>query len=151
MAIYVSGIICREILEEAGNILSAIRITDVVSLDIPESVDISKVEILPAEFYILLVVRSDEPEEFDLEFTPIAPTGSKSRTQVLHSKVSSGVRGNTFRIATKVDARLPGLWWLEIKTQGRIALKMPLHIRHNRVPDLVLENPLQTQDVSPSE
>lgn len=151
MAIYVSGVFCKEVLRErspsGAELLSAIRILDIVDVEIPTDTALTEGTVLgPAEFFLLAQLRSDDPEEFEIELAAITPSGKQTRIQAFPSKLGGNVSGHAIIVTIKLNAATEGNFWFEWRIKGELMLRMPLSIRHNKVP-------VQTETVSmePSE
>jgi hypothetical protein len=129
MAIYVSGLLCQYALEERDHVLTAVKIVDQIVFDLPSDIPPDKVNILNLlQVWALIFVKSDGPEDFELEFTGIAPNGQRVNPQriAIHSK--GGSKGHQIRLEIQIDPRSQGLWWFEIAIAGNVVLKMPLLI-----------------------
>lgn len=139
MAIYTSGFICQQAIEDQEHVFSAIQIIDRIEVDLPTDVDPSKIVISThVTCAALLLFRSDEPEDFDVTFTAVAPVppdilnpppGIRLRPREfkgIHS--GGGVHGHQMRLNLRFDPRNRGLWWFEVAVNGRLVLKMPLEL-----------------------
>jgi hypothetical protein len=129
MAIYVSGLLCQLALEEPDHSLTAVRIMDQIVVDLPSDVPSSQINILTLlPVWALILVKSDGPEDFVLDFTGIAPGGQRVNPQRIAIHSEGGSRGHQVRLGINIDPRSDGLWWFEIAVAGDVVLKMPLLI-----------------------
>ena len=127
MAIYTSGFICQWALEEKDGVLSAFRIIDRVEVDIPTNAPSGAIVIATqVACFAVLSFKSDDPEDFEVIFTAIAPNGERIRPQRFKIQTAGGSHGHQMRIGMNFDPRNVGLWWIEILVNGKVALKMPL-------------------------
>jgi hypothetical protein len=129
MAIYTSGFICVHVLEEKDKVVSAIRIIDNVTADLPQNVSPGTLVFMPPFTCDgLILFKSDGPEEFDAVFTAIAPDGTRMPSNSQHVSIAGGPSGHTMILRLNFNPQLLGLWWLEVLVRGNVALKMPLRI-----------------------
>jgi|SRR5579862_1730766 len=124
MAIYTSGIICEQALDESG-VLSAIRIIDHVLVDLPSPLPAGTVVAYPVRIYAILSFKSDEPEAFDMRFEALRPDGNRYRQDPLPIRTAGGAGGHIVRIKLDIDPRLIGLWWFEVLIRDEVALRLP--------------------------
>ena len=158
MAIYTSGLICQEAIEESGQIFSAIRIIDRIEVDLPTEIDPEKTIIANQIACVaLLLIRTDGPEVFDVTFTAVAPVppgvlDPPSGLRMLPREFKGihsggGVHGHQMRLNLKIDPRLVGLWWFEVAVNNALVLKMPLELLRAKDTDPTSSSEIQ----SPSE
>jgi hypothetical protein len=129
VAIYTSGIICEKALNEDG-VLSAIRIVDhlTVALSKPVPDDAHTIILFPLKFAVILSFKSDQPEEFDAQFSGVRPDGKRVAQDPLHVNINE-LKGHFVRIEIGIDPRMIGLWRFEVTVRGETALKLPFSIR----------------------
>ena len=129
MAIYTSGIICRDaIVEENTGILSAVRIVDHVVVDIPQPIPSGSVIAYPVPFFVIIVFKSDAPEEFEMVFSAIRPDGKRKDEAPVPIRTGGGPHGHNVRIRIDMDPRLVGTWWFEVNVRGEVALRLPFSV-----------------------
>ena len=146
MAIYTSGFICQWALEERDGVLSAIRIIDRVEVDIPKDVPPGAIVVATqVACFAVLSFKSDDPEDFEVVFTAIAPNGERIRPQKFNIQTGGGSHGHQMRIGMNFDPRNVGLWWIEILVSGEVALRMPLALVLPTDPTSSLESRSQEQ------
>lgn len=129
MAIYTSGIICNDAIEDRETrVLSAIRIVDHVVVDVPHPVPEGTVIVYPVPFFVVLFFKSDDPEEFDIVFTGIRPDGLRIPHPPERITTGGGTQGHTVRIRIDMDPRLWGTWWFEVSARGQVLLRLPFAV-----------------------
>jgi len=130
MAIYTSGFICQDLIEEgAEHVFTAIRIVDRIEVDVPTDLPPGAIVVTtPISFYAVMSFRSDGPEDFDMVFTGIAPGEIRANSTTSKVHTDGGVRGHSFAMRLHFDPRNLGLWWFEVKINDAVAFKMPLEL-----------------------
>jgi hypothetical protein len=140
VAIYASGILCKDVLEETmqdgQRVFSAIRIIDTIEVDLPE-IPVSG-EVTYVAFAIpcfaLLVFKSDEPEEFDVVWTAIRPDGPRIALGPYRCSTGGGLSGHILKVTLNIPPQLTGLWWFEVAVRGELKLRMPLSLIREQNP-----------------
>jgi hypothetical protein len=129
VAIYISGFLCQYALEEPDHSITAVRICDQIISDLPSDVPPEKINIVNfLAIWVLLFVKSDGPEDFDMAFTGIAPNGDRVNPCLFNVRTEGGSKGHQIRTSLNIDPRSVGLWWFEVAAKGTVVLKMPLQV-----------------------
>jgi hypothetical protein len=109
MAIYISGLLCQVALEEPDQLLTAVRIIDQIVVDLPSDVPTDKLNILTLlPIWALILVKSDSPEDFELDFTGIAPGGRRVNPQRIAIHSGGGSKGHQVRLGIDIDPAKSG-------------------------------------------
>lgn len=133
MAIYVSGVVCRDVLEEKDGTLSLLRLSDVVTIDIPEDIDPSQAHMEPVNVILYLSFRSDGPEDFVATIRALRPDGQWTISTALQTVIEGVMEGHHYVLRLEIDATLAGVWTFEIKVRDELVLKVRFLVNHKRV------------------
>lgn len=128
MAIYTSGLICQLAIQSTDGVMSAIQIVDRIIVDLPEDVPLGNMVIQPVPCWAILVFKSEDPEEFNVGFTAIAPGGTRLNQSTFFVKLPGGAGGFQMRLGINIDPRNVGIWWFEVTVRGVTVFRMPLEI-----------------------
>jgi hypothetical protein len=151
--VYVSVFVCKDVLrEEATGIVSAIRILDTVTVEIPEGVDAFTFNSVP--FRALISYRSNAPCSFMLGMSATGPSGERADRTIGEFHSQGGVEGGLINADISVRTELEGTYWFELFVNNEIATKIPLRIAHEfsiKPPDSISwQQPQPTKTTEPS-
>lgn len=135
--IYVNAaILCDRLLLEADGTISAVRIVDRVTLGIPPDIDE-----LPPAFRVgvnLLVVLKSPSFLGETRLTVVAVEPKGDRTELLDTPIemtpAAGATGKQIRISLQLGSPQEGLYWIEVRLDGRRRTRTPLTIEFVRRP-----------------
>ncbi len=154
MAIYVSGFICQQIIRDEEGILTAFKIGDSVTLELPYGADPNHTVIiaqLPVSAFISF--KSDKPDKLDVEVRVIDPAGNQRGHEIYNGlELGAGVQGQNLRLnLISLSVSVPGLWHVDVLVNGTLALWIPFQIKH-KIPDAPRQgrHPIEP-DLAPSE
>jgi hypothetical protein len=139
--IYVSAFLCQEVLRDATNLLTAIRITNAFSVSpvlLPETElegggTLDPQLVYPTlKLHAIVLFNSEQPAEFDVELKPFGPDGKElnQNASPIKCQVKGGAEGHALNLNINLRADIPGDWWVEVHIDGRFATKMPMRIVH---------------------
>ncbi len=130
---HVSAIFCERVLDEKDGMLSAIRIMDGVTVQIPAELppDFQ----IPVEASVVILVRGGpSPAEYDVRLGYETPSGKRVRPQVGHHLVipENKVGGNVI-VHARFAAEEEGLHWFFVYLNDRTSAKIPLLVSIDRI------------------
>ena len=131
--VYTSAFFCDRLLREHDGNISAIRVVDLFSVQVPE--EMARPFTPRLETHLVIIFRAEVEGEFVATIRATDPSG---RTQESEFRIAlSGVPGMyvyTAVIDLFINGALEGTNWYDILIDGRLLNRLPLHIRHVRVP-----------------
>jgi hypothetical protein len=140
--VWVSGILCREVIIETSEIPTAFRISDKITTNplLPEgtlpdgSPDLKGQQIAvfhPAQLKAIIVIHSESPRDFGFSVTTRRPNGSET-----HPVISKPMRVDTPGVGIMLNTEInigttfEGVHWMEFWIDGEVANKLPITIVH---------------------
>jgi hypothetical protein len=131
--VYVSAFFCDRVLREHDGILSAIRVVDVFTVSVPE--EMAQPFTPRLETNLIIIFRAEVPVKLIVAIRATDPIG---RTQEHKFPVAlTGVPGMyvfTASIALFINGALEGTNWYDILIDGSLSTRLPLHIKHVKIP-----------------
>lgn len=132
-SIYASAFFCDRLLREYDGVLSAIRVIDLFSVMVPEPGASSFVPRL--ETNLLVIFRSESPAEFVATIRATDPRGIvQSSNAPVTLTGEPGTYVYTMAITLFINGVLEGTHWYDILVDGSLVNRIPLHVRHTKVP-----------------
>ena len=130
MSIYTAGLICQHVLKEENGIYSALRIADMIEIELPANVDLSKFSFQQISCHALFIFKSDQPEEFEVEISYLKPDGNREGRQVFPIKLKEAPSGHLLDITMEVQPQAEGVYWVEAYIKSTLATRIPFRIVH---------------------
>lgn len=132
MAIYVSGFICGDTIQEANTgLYSALRIADILTVSIPPGIEPK--DIPPLETNVLIFYRSEGPERFISSVRFIDPGGEERPPKIDEIELRGGTHGHMTHVSLRLQPWKAGLWWIDVSVGDNIALRIPFEIIHTQL------------------
>jgi hypothetical protein len=131
--VYTSAFFCDRLLREHDGILSAIRVVDLFSVQIPE--EMARPFTPRLETRLVIIFRAAIPAKFVATIRATDPSGraQESKFNIALTGVA-GMYVYTAAIDLFINGALEGTNWYDILIDGILSNRLPLHIRHVKVP-----------------
>jgi hypothetical protein len=139
--IYVSGLCCSMMLEEQGSvvsvpgsgitsapIMSAIRISDIFTVGVPEPRPNVVTLINPIEFDVAVMCKTERPERFPMRIALVKPSGERLPDQEFIIETKGSVHGHIIKVHTRINPKECGDYWFEVSVEGQLAIKIPVRV-----------------------
>jgi len=127
---------CENILEEKEGVLTAVRIVDVLKVRIPDLSGIPEGQPKPTiatQIKALLGFKSGEAKgKRTVHLTVVAPSGKRRKTVPTTVTFMGNELGVNIRAQVVVEAEEEGLYWYEVRVDGKLLTRMPLRIVHEK-------------------
>lgn len=131
--VYVSAFFCDRLLREHDGILSAIRVVDLFVIPVPEQGATSFIPRL--ETNLVIIFRSKSQADFTATISATDPRGIVQSSSGLVSLTGEpDIYVYTMAIDIFITDVLEGTHWYDIFVNGSLANRIPLHVKHVKVP-----------------
>ena len=145
MGIYVSGVLCQDVVKEDGTgLYCLIRLADRLSVVLPAGAVPGSFPLQQATTHALIFYRSDAPEQFSSSVRIVDPSGAGPAPRVDRITTGGGTVGHLSHINLVFDAWRAGLWWIEVLVNGELKLRIPFEITHTQADSSHPEGPSPT-------
>lgn len=131
MEIYVSSYLCRELVEEADNLITLFRTFD--KLEVGITGPATSLPPLLWPFYWFTTFRAAGPTTFVATFRVLAPSGKLAGEQTQQLVIQEGKLGHSEKRQVHLNMSDLGMYWFEVLVDGRLAMRLPLEIAHKIV------------------
>jgi hypothetical protein len=128
MAIYVSGFICQDVIEEKSGLYSALRFADRLTVTFPAGVDPKT--LAPLSAHVLILYRSEDPQRFPSTIKILDPEGQGPPPRIDNIVIDGGIRGHMSHAHLVLQPGKAGLWWIEVSVNDEVRLRIPFEIIH---------------------
>lgn len=128
-----SAILCeRTLTEKDSNIISAIRMMDVVSMELPPSqTNIGTLALLPpVQTNLIVVFKSEKPRRFTTHLRGLRPNKEEFASGEYPVELAGGAHGHCILLPISFEAKFPGIYWFEVWVDGNLLQRIPLFVKH---------------------
>lgn len=125
-----AAIICEKVLQEEGNVVTAIRIVDLINLQGDSK------EFIPGVvgFTILILFRSGEAiGKRTLELSCCSPSGETVKSQKQVITFEGGSHGQTLILNINLSLSETGTYWFDVKIGQQVMTRIPLTVNYQRI------------------
>ncbi|HYI96894.1 MAG TPA: hypothetical protein VEX68_25350 [Bryobacteraceae bacterium] len=135
--IYTNAFVCQYAIREQStnstNVLTAFRIVDLHTIEIPP-VPANTIIVLPTLAVDLVVqFRSETAQTFDVVVTTIRPDDQEVAPASFPAQsTQGGVFGAILSVRVTLDFKVEGLYWFDVFVDDELATRVPLLIKHIR-------------------
>jgi len=130
---------CENILQDNDGILSAVRIFDsfLIQLhaDTPANIPSKEFPIRLDRHLLIMFKSGDAPGKHEISIKIIPPDGSHRDAQTNQLEFTKSPHGGgNLRCAVMLEVSAPGLYWADVRLDGKLVTRMPLNIVIKREP-----------------
>jgi hypothetical protein len=130
--VYVNAFLCDRLLREEDKTMSAIRLIDFTSVDIP--IGSAQPFVPHVEANLVIIFRSERAVDFVATVQGTGPDGVVFSTYDFPVRIEGGASGHTLALTLILNGAAEGLTWFNVLLDGELASKVPLLIRYTKLP-----------------
>jgi hypothetical protein len=131
--VYTSAFFCDRVLREHDGNISAIRVVDLFSVQVPEEMPRPFTPRL--ETHLVIIFRAEVPAKFVATIRATDPSGHPQESKFNIALTGMpGMYVYTAVIDLFINGVIEGTNWYDILVDGTLSNRLPLHVRHVKVP-----------------
>ena len=148
-----AAVFCERVMEEKDNVVSLIRVVDILkvqkSAELTTILNEKQMGMIASPIMAVLAFKSgDAKGEYDLKVIPVSPSGKRLKAMTAKVTFLGGEFGVNVRAVVPAPILEEGLYWYEVRLNGKLFTRMPLRIVHEDQP---VSNDEQAEPSPPSE
>ena len=125
---------CEQVLREQDNVVSLIRIVDVINTTAQGPNAPEEMPELRHPLMMFIALKSGTARgRYNVTITPQLPSGETLQEIAMSVRLEGENKGHNITSNVDIPYRMEGLYWFIVRFDGNILTRLPLEIRYSRV------------------